>query len=370
MKIVTLNCDDSFIQGVLKGSEREVSIDVNPVNEDGLIQLDAEGYYIEDEDGNALPVKYDAVRLQNKDNEENLIVKVVDTNVTVYYETDKWDDGEAKRYLAGKDGEAGLFLQDKDGNFLRDEDGNLTETEEAEFADFFCLPKGSEDGVELNRTVWYEYDGKQYDKQMVTFTIGQVLENNTSHKTEDSGKKILSLIIKQQYFDAIMAGRKVQEFREIRPTNSKKLVRVDADGCPLRDEEDFSTPIIYDAIRFFVGYNKDRDSALVAVNSEYTKITCAPLKHEDGTPIYYEGDGDGNLVNYKYEDGDWVLDAEGKRIPDAAGIPYEVPAGTPNAVTCEVPLTYEYKGKDWVVETLVFELGRILEADIKPKKKG
>ena len=28
--------------------------------------------------------------------------------------------------------------------------------------------------------------------------------------------KVLNLIIKQKYFDAILAGRKVQEFREVR----------------------------------------------------------------------------------------------------------------------------------------------------------
>lgn len=33
--------------------------------------------------------------------------------------------------------------------------------------------------------------------------------------------KVLNLIIKQRYLDAILAGRKVQEFREVRPTTIK-----------------------------------------------------------------------------------------------------------------------------------------------------
>ena len=39
--------------------------------------------------------------------------------------------------------------------------------------------------------------------------------------------KILNLIIKQKYFDAIMQGSKVQEFREIRPTTVKKYIQID-----------------------------------------------------------------------------------------------------------------------------------------------
>ena len=39
--------------------------------------------------------------------------------------------------------------------------------------------------------------------------------------------KVLNLIIRQKYFDAILAGRKVQEFREVRPTTIKKLLQLD-----------------------------------------------------------------------------------------------------------------------------------------------
>ena len=33
---------------------------------------------------------------------------------------------------------------------------------------------------------------------------------------------ILTLSIKQKYFDEILAGKKTHEYREIRPTNAKK----------------------------------------------------------------------------------------------------------------------------------------------------
>ena len=77
--------------------------------------------------------------------------------------------------------------------------------------------------------------------------------------------KVLNLIIKQKYFDAILAGRKVQEFREVRPTNIKKLLQLDDEGYEIEDADGNAQPIKYDAIRFYVGYHKDRDSALVEV---------------------------------------------------------------------------------------------------------
>ena len=82
--------------------------------------------------------------------------------------------------------------------------------------------------------------------------------------------KILNLIIKQKYFDAIMQGRKVQEFREVRPSTVKKYIQLDDEGYEIEDENDNSIPIKYDVRKFFVGYKKDRDSAVFEVVSAYT----------------------------------------------------------------------------------------------------
>ena len=130
--------------------------------------------------------------------------------------------------------------------------------------------------------------------------------------------KILNLIIKHQSFDAIMAGRKVQELRKIRPTTIKKLLQLDEEGYEVEDEYGNAQPIKYDAIRFFVGYNKDRDSALVEVERAY----CENFVDDDDKPIVYESgvDKDGN------------------------------------------PL-------EWIAEQVVFNLGRILEKDIRDKSK-
>jgi hypothetical protein len=124
--------------------------------------------------------------------------------------------------------------------------------------------------------------------------------------------KILNLIIKQKYFDAIMAGRKVQEFREIRPTTEKKYIELDEEGYAVEDEKGNCVPIKYDAIRFYVGYEKDRDSALVEVKGAHTEV----FVDEKGEPIFYD-----------------------------------------------------YKGRDYYAEQIVYDLGKVLEHNIRDKSK-
>jgi hypothetical protein len=124
--------------------------------------------------------------------------------------------------------------------------------------------------------------------------------------------KVLNLIIKQKYFDAILTGRKVQEVREIRPQNVSKYVQLDKEGYEVEDKDANAVPVKYDAIRFFVGYNKDRDTALVEVKGAHCEI---------------------------------FVDDNNK------------------------PIMYKFEGKDWVVEQVVYDLGKILEHNIREDSK-
>ena len=124
--------------------------------------------------------------------------------------------------------------------------------------------------------------------------------------------KILTLIIKQTYFDQILSGEKTQEFREVKPTTYKKLLELDENGFEKEDEFGNAIPIAYDAIRFYVGYNKDRDSALVEGKEAYTEMFI---------------DDNNQLITYTYND------------------------------------------QDWVAEQVVYNLGRVLGKNVHPKKK-
>lgn len=82
------------------------------------------------------------------------------------------------------------------------------------------------------------------------------------------GKTVVTYIIKQHWFDEIIAGRKKKEYRELKPTTLKKLVKLDKNGDMLLDENENAVPIHYDAMLLFVGYGKVRDSALVEIKGE------------------------------------------------------------------------------------------------------
>lgn len=135
---------------------------------------------------------------------------------------------------------------------------------------------------------------------------------------EKKDLKVLDLIIKQEYFDAIISGEKTQETREVKPTTIKKLLELDEEGFEVEDKDGNSVPIKYDALQLFVGYRKDRDTALVEVKDAYTVVHL----DEDGQPII-------------------MLEEEDKQGNE----------GT------------------WVLQDVVYELGRVLSKQCKPKKK-
>lgn len=99
---------------------------------------------------------------------------------------------------------------------------------------------------------------------------------------EKEGKKVIAFIIKQHWFDEILAGRKPKEYRELKPTTLKKLVKLDKNGDLLLDENENAIPIHYDAMLLFVGYNKVRDSALVEIMGEKEEV----LRDENGEEIF------------------------------------------------------------------------------------
>ena len=97
--------------------------------------------------------------------------------------------------------------------------------------------------------------------------------------------KILTLIIKQKYFDEILSGKKKIETREVIPTTEKKYVILDKDRA-------ITDIIQYDAIRFYVGYKKDRATALVEVKGSHLE----EVHDENDQPIFYDHKGEKNMM--------------------------------------------------------------------------
>ena len=97
--------------------------------------------------------------------------------------------------------------------------------------------------------------GYTYNPQMECLEKRVVKKESTFDTT---GLKVLTLNIKKIYFDEIMSGEKKIEYRELKQTTLNKYTYLDeSDGKRYLRR--------YDALRLFVGYHKDRESALVQV---------------------------------------------------------------------------------------------------------
>ena len=125
-------------------------------------------------------------------------------------------------------------------------------------------------------------------------------------------KNTLYLIIKQSHFDAILNGTKKQEYREIKDTTYKKYldtwrneeeVIIYFDKNKISEEEYQKhpndpmvynngvypyIPIPYKFIDFAVGYNKERDSMLVAIED----IQFEPMRGNDGEETRFSDEGE------------------------------------------------------------------------------
>lgn len=103
--------------------------------------------------------------------------------------------------------------------------------------------------------------------------------------------KTLTLIIKQVYFDQIKSGKKKIETREVLPTTEKKYVVINED-------QEITDIIEYDAIRFYVGYNKDRETLLVEVKDAHLE----EVHDEEDQPIFLEQKGEKYMaINIVYK---------------------------------------------------------------------
>lgn len=127
-----------------------------------------------------------------------------------------------------------------------------------------------------------------------------------------TGKSIITLQLKGEFFDQIVSGEKTQEFREITEKNEKKFIQMmleqktDEEGNPMYDkngqpimgeygqldENGNSIPKHYDAIQFLNGYNADRRCMLIEIESAESAVIV---------------DEDGNDYSYITESGDDFL---------------------------------------------------------------
>ena len=111
--------------------------------------------------------------------------------------------------------------------------------------------------------------------------------------------KILTLSIKQKYFDEILTGKKNVETREIRPSTAKKYIVYECNGkeyaadAELPEEGDIDVkPIQYDAIKLLTGEYKGK--------RPYIIVECK------GAKVYFLTDDKGNDLTYQYNGEEYI----------------------------------------------------------------
>ena len=107
---------------------------------------------------------------------------------------------------------------------------------------------------------------------------------------------ILTLSLKRKYFDEILAGTKTHEYRDVRPSNTKKYVHLLCEGKfyedddPAFDETNPDSPVEivakeYDAIKFYTGaYSGKRPYMLVEVKDAEAII----MTDQNGDDLYLQ----------------------------------------------------------------------------------
>lgn len=111
---------------------------------------------------------------------------------------------------------------------------------------------------------------------------------------------VLTLSIKQKYFDEILVGKKTHEYREIRPTNAKKYITYLCGGKEYEVDEELPEegeielkPIKYDAIKLLTGEYKGKRPYIII---EVKKAEAVILTDENGEDIVYEQNGEEYLA--------------------------------------------------------------------------
>lgn len=117
--------------------------------------------------------------------------------------------------------------------------------------------------------------------------------------------KVLTLNLKQKYFDEIVAGTKTHEYREIHPRSAQRYITYEGDDGKTYAGNKYSeipddvlcdvVPIKYDAIKFLTGaYSGKRPYIIVEVKD---------------AEVVYIVDENGDEVTYDYE-GETFVQAE------------------------------------------------------------
>lgn len=88
LNVLELAIDQYFFDAIIKGEKKEECREITPENERQLILIDDENFAIEDENGNSIAIKYDAIRFTVGDSGDTALVRIEDAYTQLLVDED------------------------------------------------------------------------------------------------------------------------------------------------------------------------------------------------------------------------------------------------------------------------------------------
>ncbi len=164
---------------------------------------------------------------------------------------------------------------------VKDDNGNSYQPEE-----WFIVPITIiKDAIQ--RMIDHSIVNYTYNRDMQVLEKKQQIEIDSmpdnriiSPKYDTRDLAVLSLIIKQEYFDEIMSGDKEIEYRELKATKLKQYTELDESTGKRYIRR-------YNALRLYAGYNKDRDMLLVELKDTTFDKNNSVIEYHLGKILEY-----------------------------------------------------------------------------------
>lgn len=201
-KVLYLPIKQKFFDEIINGTKTKEYREVKPTTIKKLLQLDKDGFEVEDEDGNSLPIQYDTLWLRCGMDKvaDEMHVKVVDTQVEVIEflmnnEGQYLTDNQGGLIIYDEEFEAKFGEKNEDGTPKVDENGERILLPHAPF-EYVTDKKGNTLYDENGIPVAPEFDengyctnGLLWTVQQVVYTLGEIIDKKVFTAEEKKAAK-------------------------------------------------------------------------------------------------------------------------------------------------------------------------------------
>lgn len=174
-KVLYLPIKQKYFDQIIAGTKKFEYREVKPTTYKRLIEIDENGFEVQDENGNSVPIQYDALHLRCGMNvvADECVVKVLSVHTEIFTN----EDGSLIEYVTDKSGN--ILLRDSNGKIFVEKDAQRLAANGVSL--FYLEPQFNEDGECTNGLYWVA--------QQVVYELGEILEKNIHTAAEKKNTK-------------------------------------------------------------------------------------------------------------------------------------------------------------------------------------